>query len=105
LPKEDGSISFDIIITTYNLCINKVDRVKFFKKFDFCYIVLGECSLCCSMLRLILDEAHNIKNVSSVRYQNLLKLAFRAEYRLMLTGTPLQVNGIIVQIDSEEQYK
>jgi len=78
LPKDGESCSFDVVITTYNLCINKVDRVKFFKKFDFCYIVL--------------DEAHNIKNVSSVRYQNLLKLAFRADFRLMLTGTPLQNN-------------
>jgi SNF2 family DNA or RNA helicase len=41
IPKEGGPCSFDVIITTYNLCINKVDRVKFFKKFDFCYIVLG----------------------------------------------------------------
>jgi SNF2 family DNA or RNA helicase len=41
LPKEDGSVSFDVLITTYNLCINKIDRNKFFKKFDFSYIVLG----------------------------------------------------------------
>jgi len=78
LPKEDGLCNFDVIITTYNLSINKADRVKFFKKFEFCYIVL--------------DEAHSIKNVNSIRYQNLLKLAFRAQYRLMLTGTPLQNN-------------
>ena len=77
LPK-DGKYEFDVLITTYNLCVNKVDRVKFFKKFDFGYIVL--------------DEAHNIKNVSSLRYQSLVKLAFRAEFRLMLTGTPLQNN-------------
>lgn len=89
VPKEDGQCNFDVIITTYNLSINKVDRAKFFKKFEFSYIVLGEAFLCTNSNPL--DEAHSIKNVNSVRYQNLLKLAFRAEYRLMLTGTPLQV--------------
>jgi SNF2 family DNA or RNA helicase len=38
------------------------------------------------------DEAHNMKNSSSVRYRTLMKLASRADRRLMLTGTPLQNN-------------
>eukprot|EP00762_Andalucia_godoyi_P005403 ANDGO_08372.mRNA.1 Protein PHOTOPERIOD-INDEPENDENT EARLY FLOWERING 1 len=37
---------------------------------------------------LVLDEAHHIKNFLSKRWQTLL--AFRAEHRLLLTGTPLQ---------------
>ncbi|PRP77583.1 SNF2-related domain-containing protein [Planoprotostelium fungivorum] len=80
LVSKDSSkgSNFDVLITTYNICINKTDRVKLFKKVKFSFIVL--------------DEAHNVKNVGSVRYKNLLKLAFRAEYRLMLTGTPLQNN-------------
>lgn len=42
LPKEEGGpVDFDVVVTTYNLCINKTDRVKFFKKLDFSYIVLG----------------------------------------------------------------
>ncbi|KAF8444248.1 SNF2 family N-terminal domain-containing protein [Kalaharituber pfeilii] len=39
---------------------------------------------------LILDEAHNIKNFRSQRWQTLLN--FKAEARLLLTGTPLQNN-------------
>jgi SNF2 family DNA or RNA helicase len=37
---------------------------------------------------LILDEAHNIKNFKSQRWQILLN--FNAQRRLLLTGTPLQ---------------
>ncbi|KAJ1553998.1 swr1 complex component, partial [Cladochytrium tenue] len=39
---------------------------------------------------LILDEAHNIKNFRSQRWQVLLN--FNAQRRLLLTGTPLQNN-------------
>jgi SNF2 family DNA or RNA helicase len=37
---------------------------------------------------LILDEAHNIKNFQSKRWQTLLQ--FATPRRLLLTGTPLQ---------------
>lgn len=39
---------------------------------------------------LVLDEAHNIKNFRSQRWQTLLH--FRTRARLLLTGTPLQNN-------------
>jgi len=39
---------------------------------------------------MILDEAHNIKNFQSLRWQTLLTFNTRA--RLLLTGTPLQNN-------------
>lgn len=39
---------------------------------------------------MILDEAHNIKNFQSLRWQTLLNFNTRA--RLLLTGTPLQNN-------------
>ena len=39
---------------------------------------------------LVLDEAHNIKNFRSQRWQALL--TFRTRARLLLTGTPLQNN-------------
>ncbi|KAJ9668498.1 swr1 complex component [Coniosporium apollinis] len=41
-------------------------------------------------LYLILDEAHNIKNFQTQRWQTLLN--FRTQKRLLLTGTPLQNN-------------
>lgn len=37
---------------------------------------------------MILDEAHNIKNFKSARWQTLLH--FNTKRRLLLTGTPLQ---------------
>lgn len=39
---------------------------------------------------MVLDEAHNIKNFRSARWQALLN--FNTERRLLLTGTPLQNN-------------
>ena len=39
---------------------------------------------------LILDEAHNIKNFQSQRWQTLIN--FNTQRRLLLTGTPLQVS-------------
>ncbi|KLT40718.1 hypothetical protein CC85DRAFT_248951 [Cutaneotrichosporon oleaginosum] len=39
---------------------------------------------------MILDEAHNIKNFRSQRWQTLL--GFKTQRRLLLTGTPLQNN-------------
>lgn len=39
---------------------------------------------------MILDEAHNIKNFKSQRWQTLLN--FNTRHRLLLTGTPLQNN-------------
>jgi hypothetical protein len=38
---------------------------------------------------MILDEAHNIKNFRSQRWQDLF--TFKPQRRLLLTGTPLQV--------------
>ena len=66
---------YDVILTTYNTAAQKQDRL-FLKKLKFCYVVL--------------DEAQNIKNNQSLRHKYLGKL--QSEYRLLLTGTPLQNN-------------
>uniref|UniRef100_A0A3B4U136 Helicase ATP-binding domain-containing protein n=1 Tax=Seriola dumerili TaxID=41447 RepID=A0A3B4U136_SERDU len=55
--------------------------------------VMSLLALDCSFLRkswryLILDEAQNIKNFKSQRWQSLLN--FNSHRRLLLTGTPLQ---------------
>ncbi|KAI8808723.1 SNF2 family N-terminal domain-containing protein [Cladochytrium replicatum] len=65
--------SFHICITSYQLVLQ--DHVMFRRK---------------HWVYLILDEAHNIKNFRSQRWQTLL--TFNTDRRLLLTGTPLQNN-------------
>ncbi|KAL8713215.1 MAG: hypothetical protein Q9220_002736 [cf. Caloplaca sp. 1 TL-2023] len=64
---------WNVWITSYQLAL-KDDQV--FKRREWHYMVL--------------DEAHNIKNFRSKRWQTLLTFNTRA--RLLLTGTPLQNN-------------
>jgi len=65
--------AFEVLITSYQIVL--ADEFVF-KRRQWQY--------------LILDEAHNIKNFRSQRWQTLL--GFRSERRLLLTGTPLQNN-------------
>ncbi|RKP25843.1 P-loop containing nucleoside triphosphate hydrolase protein [Syncephalis pseudoplumigaleata] len=65
--------AFHVCITTYQLVLQ--DQA-IFRRRRWAYLVL--------------DEAHNIKNFRSQRWQTLL--GFRAQHRLLLTGTPLQNN-------------
>ncbi|XP_064405496.1 SWI/SNF-related matrix-associated actin-dependent regulator of chromatin subfamily A containing DEAD/H box 1-like isoform X5 [Halichondria panicea] len=46
--------NFDVILTTYNVCIGQAEDRKFFRKL----------SLDC----LVLDEGHMLKNMNSLRY-------------------------------------
>lgn len=64
---------WNVWITSYQLAL-KDDQV--FKRREWHYMVL--------------DEAHNIKNFRSKRWQTLL--TFNTHARLLLTGTPLQNN-------------
>lgn len=68
--KEDA---FHVCITSYQLVVH--DQSSFRRK---------------KWRYLILDEAHNIKNFRSTRWNALLN--FSTENRLLLTGTPLQNN-------------
>lgn len=65
--------AFQVCITSYQLV---VQDAHCFKRKKWYY--------------LILDEAHNIKNWKSLRWQTLL--TFNSQRRLLLTGTPLQNN-------------
>ncbi|KAK5322880.1 swr1 complex component [Exophiala xenobiotica] len=65
--------SFNVVITSYQLVLQ--DAVSF-KRRRWHY--------------MILDEAHNIKNFRSERWQTMMTFNTRA--RLLLTGTPLQNN-------------
>ncbi|XP_064405406.1 SWI/SNF-related matrix-associated actin-dependent regulator of chromatin subfamily A containing DEAD/H box 1-like isoform X3 [Halichondria panicea] len=52
--------NFDVILTTYNVCIGQAEDRKFFRKL----------SLDC----LVLDEGHMLKNMNSLRYTHLMKI-------------------------------
>lgn len=69
--KDDGK--FHVWITSYQIVL--ADQ-KIFRRRSWHYMVL--------------DEAHNIKNFRSQRWQTLLM--FKTRSRLLLTGTPLQNN-------------
>lgn len=65
--------SWDVLITSYQLVLQDQQVLK---RRNWHYMVL--------------DEAHNIKNFRSQRWQALL--TFKTRARLLLTGTPLQNN-------------
>jgi len=71
-----GKAEYDVILTTYNMVISSADDRVLFRKLDFHYVVF--------------DEAHMLKNMSTSRYENLMKV--QAPRKLLLTGTPLQNN-------------
>ncbi|KAI9219352.1 SNF2 family N-terminal domain-containing protein [Blastocladiella britannica] len=64
-----------VIVTTYHVAVGNHDR-GFLRKMRFS--------------AMILDEGHAIKNVESQRYKHLMSI--RAQFRVLLTGTPLQNN-------------
>lgn len=70
---SDITLPFDILITSYEICL--IER-SVLRKFSFQYIVI--------------DEAHRIKNSSSLLSQ--IVRAFHTRGRLLITGTPLQVH-------------
>lgn len=64
---------YHVVITSYQLAVQ--DSFAFKRK---------------KWYYMILDEAHNIKNFQSQRWQTLI--SFNSQRRLLLTGTPLQNN-------------
>lgn len=71
---SDGK--FDVLVTTYNLACGSKPDAGFLKSFNF--------NVC------VYDEGHMLKNSQSERYTKLMRL--KAQFRLLLTGTPLQNN-------------
>lgn len=73
---SDPAASFDVMVTTYNLACGATQDLGFLKsrKFNVC----------------VYDEGHLLKNSQSERYSKLMRL--HANFRLILTGTPLQNN-------------
>ncbi|CAI4230354.1 unnamed protein product [Auanema sp. JU1783] len=70
--------NIDVVLTTYNMVASKHDDKKFFKNFSINYVIY--------------DEGHMLKNCSTERYRNLMKV--RGKRKILLTGTPLQNNLI-----------
>lgn len=76
LRYELQETEYDVLVTTYNLATGAPSDFKFLKSQHFDMIVY--------------DEGHMLKNSNSERYNKLMRL--KADYRLLLTGTPLQNN-------------
>ncbi|KAF2467560.1 uncharacterized protein BDR25DRAFT_374887 [Lindgomyces ingoldianus] len=71
----DNRSTIDVIVTTYDLAFKKMDNV-FLRK--------------CRPHACIYDEGHVLRNSTTQRYQSLMRIP--ANFRLLLTGTPLQNN-------------
>ncbi|RKP14044.1 SNF2 family N-terminal domain-containing protein, partial [Piptocephalis cylindrospora] len=67
---------YDVLLTTYPTATGSAEDRSFLKKRRF------KC--------IILDEGHMMKNFLSIRYKSLM--AYKGNFRLLLTGTPLQNN-------------
>ncbi|XP_076654676.1 SWI/SNF-related, matrix-associated actin-dependent regulator of chromatin, subfamily a, containing DEAD/H box 1 [Halictus rubicundus] len=66
----------DVLLTTYNLISSTPEERRLFRVMPIDYVVF--------------DEAHMLKNMSTIRYENLVRIS--AKHRILLTGTPLQNN-------------
>jgi SWI/SNF-related matrix-associated actin-dependent regulator of chromatin subfamily A member 5 len=71
--QKDEERDWDVVVTTYEMCITNSSHLQ---KFPWQYLVL--------------DEAHRVKNENSSLAKVLSQL--HVNYRLLLTGTPLQNN-------------
>ncbi|KAG6452871.1 hypothetical protein O3G_MSEX007839 [Manduca sexta] len=71
-----GLDSIDVVLTTYTMVNSCPEERKMFRITPMHYVIY--------------DEAHMLKNMSTQRYDNLLKI--KSKHRLLLTGTPLQNN-------------
>lgn len=66
----------DVIVTTYNVITKTPEERKLFKVMKTQYVIF--------------DEAHMLKNMNTIRYDQLWRI--NARHRILLTGTPLQNN-------------
>lgn len=73
---KDGFTGFDVLLTTYHIVSSTPEECKMFRV--------------CKLHYVIFDEAHMLKNMTTQRYANLIKI--NADMRILLTGTPLQNN-------------
>lgn len=76
LRYELQEMHYDVLVTTYNLATGSLADFKFLRRQHFDMVVY--------------DEGHLLKNSNSERYNKLMRMT--ADFRLLLTGTPLQNN-------------
>lgn len=90
---EEDADGWEVLITTYQLASNEGDR-KFMRRFDwevsFFLLVHGWVDIYVRWQCCIFDEGHMLKNSSAERYKQLVKIP--ANWKVLLTGTPLQNN-------------
>lgn len=72
---ESNFDSIDVVVTTYDMAV-KPDDNKFLRRL--------EPAVC------VYDEAHQLRNPNSQRYEGLMRI--KADFKVLLTGTPLQNN-------------
>lgn len=77
LKKLKNEDDWDVCITTYEMCKLEIHS---FRKLRWNYVVL--------------DEGHKIKNEKTKVNQALHSI--KTDHRLLLTGTPLQVEFIVI---------
>lgn len=75
LEEDISSGDVNVIVTTYDMAKSKEDN-RFLRRL--------EPNVC------VYDEGHALKNSQSQRYEGLMRI--KAQFRLLLTGTPLQNN-------------
>ncbi|XP_050435518.1 SWI/SNF-related matrix-associated actin-dependent regulator of chromatin subfamily A containing DEAD/H box 1 homolog [Adelges cooleyi] len=71
-----GFGDIDVILTTYSCAANSNEEKKMFRTKEFHYIIY--------------DEAHKLKNMTSQTFEIFSN--FNGNYKILLTGTPLQNN-------------
>ena len=71
--------SFDVCVTSFEMAIKEKSALR---QFSWRYIII--------------DEAHRIKNENSILSKTMR--LFNTNFRLLITGTPLQVLSIIVHV-------
>lgn len=73
---ERNAGQYDVVVTTYNLAAGNKYDISFLRN--------------CSFNVVVYDEGHMLKNSLSERFAKLMKI--QGNFRLLLTGTPLQNN-------------
>jgi SWI/SNF-related matrix-associated actin-dependent regulator of chromatin subfamily A member 5 len=89
--KEDCSKNcYDLYLTTYEQYVAEQGKYSNFTLFNYAYQISGWFRSQFVWKYVILDEGHRIRNSSSMLANSLHSI--QTQYRLILTGTPIQNN-------------